>query len=126
MSASASVQNVLDRMIHGVDSSSSKESFYPSSTWQGSKPGYYFGTSDQGTGYYQDQPGKFEPVKKKRSVKIDEGNNEMRLFTTPTSLLEQAEKKASNTTILELTPWTNYFKRTPCCAPSIPTTLRST
>jgi hypothetical protein len=28
--------------------------FLPSSSWQGTKLGYYFGTGDRGTGYYWD------------------------------------------------------------------------
>lgn len=104
--SSSSVQNVLDRMLMKgpADEADPGQDFYPSSTWQGPRPGYYFGTSDKGTGYYLDQPTTKDPAKKKRGVQIDESNNEMRLFTSPKSLLEQAEQKALGSTIVELTP----------------------
>lgn len=31
-----------------------KELFIPSKNWQGARPGYFFGTGDKGTGYYED------------------------------------------------------------------------
>ena len=115
MSGPSSVQNVLDRMLmKGPAASEEHQEFHPSSTWQGPKPGYYFGSSDKGTGYYLDRPKKEEAAsslsssnvaeKPRRGVQIDESNNEMRLFTSPESLLEQAERKASGSTIVELTP----------------------
>lgn len=83
--------------------------FIPSKTWQGAKPGYYFGTSSQGTGYYLDRISNTTTVEEKkkvrRSVKIDESNNEMRIYKSPTtSLLEQAERNAVGSTVMELTP----------------------
>lgn len=103
----SSVQNVLDRMMtttKQVSSSDENASFYPSPIWEGPKPGYYFGTGSQGTGYYFDDSQPKTEKRARRSVQIDESSNEMRLFTSPISLLEQAERKASGSTVIELTP----------------------
>ena len=85
--------------------------FIASKTWQGSKPGYYFGTSShEGTGYYRDtyQQQQLEnddgqQKKRKRTVQIAEDQNEMRILR-PEHLLEQAEQKAKGSTVIELTP----------------------
>lgn len=107
MNGNAKVQDVLDRMAMGsvmmkenvgVDS---EANYLPSATWQGIKPGYYFGTGKQGTGYYRDKQ-QHQSSKRKRGVRIAEEKNEMILL--PKTLLEQAEQQASGSTIMELTP----------------------
>jgi beta-catenin-like protein 1 len=125
-SSSSSFQDALDRMAMGGISSSSAASasasasasgafgidFIPARTWEGSKPGYYFGTNQQGTGYYRDskqQPPHENGVdsttskkRKGRSVQIDEDRNEMVFVPSNTenkkqlSLLEQAEQQSSS------------------------------
>lgn len=102
---SNNVQEVLDRMAMGSVAQSNGNAdadFIPSSTWQGAKPGYYFGTSAQGTGYYIDKQKQSQLSKRKRGVRIAEEKNEMRLI--PKTLLEQAEQQASGSTVIELTP----------------------
>lgn len=103
-----SVQNILDRMVPTSAATTNNNNFEPASTWQGPREGYYFGTASQGTGYYRDEfLAPQRNAKKKRSVQIDETQNEMRLFQkpkTPKSLLEQAEQDAQGTAVLELTP----------------------
>jgi beta-catenin-like protein 1 len=96
---SSQVTDVLSRLgAVGVDSD---QPFIPSSTFQGAKPGYYFGTTDKGTGYYVDEHQKSYEKKRKRTVRIAEEQNETKFLP---SLLEQAEKQASGSTVLELTP----------------------
>ena len=106
---------ILDRMsmVPGEDyQASTGEPFVPASTWQGSRPGYFFGTGSQGTGYYLDTKNdnannvEDSTTKRKRTVRINEDNNEMRLLPSKkkVNLLEQAEKEASGSTIIELTP----------------------
>jgi beta-catenin-like protein 1 len=112
--SNSNVSATLDRLISGdgIDSNS----FISSPTWQGSKPGYYFGTSDQGTGYYQDPQQHHHSkqnndvddnndvdkntsnnkTKKKKSVRIAEDNNEIKI------LLEQLEAKSKDTIVVEL------------------------
>ncbi len=72
--------------------------FIPSKTWLGEKKGFYFGTGDEGTGYYFDtlQQDDVPLTRKKKKVKISEDQNEMKL------LIEQLEKKAEGSSILEL------------------------
>lgn len=72
--------------------------FIPTKTWLGEKKGYYFGTGDDGTGYYADksQQNEIQITKKRKTVKIAEDQNEMKL------LLEELEKKATGSFILEL------------------------
>lgn len=56
------VASTIDRMINATTTTTTTSttnvapasSFIPSTRWQGSMEGYYFGTSDQGTGYYLD------------------------------------------------------------------------
>jgi beta-catenin-like protein 1 len=96
---SSQVTDVLSRLgAVGVDSD---QAFIPAPTFQGAKPGYYFGTSDEGTGYYVDEYQNSSEKKRKRTVKIAEEKNETKFLP---SLLEQAEKQASGSTVLELTP----------------------
>jgi beta-catenin-like protein 1 len=78
--------------------------FVPSQTWQGSRPGYYFGTTDpkKGTGYYrddgdhmpqqQDAQEQQEPpaASRRRTVRIAEENNQVR--TLPAAPLSNAER----------------------------------
>ena len=94
------VQDVLSRLEMGQDSNAS---FIPSSTFQGAKQGYYFGTNAKGTGYYIDAwQQENQSKKRKRSVKIAEEHNETKLL--PGTLLERAEREAAGSTVIELTP----------------------
>ncbi len=72
--------------------------FIPSKTWVGEKKGFYFGTGDDGTGYYIDnvQQKDVQSTRKRKKVKIAEDQNEMKL------LIEKLEKKAEGSSILEL------------------------
>mmetsp|Transcript_22838 Transcript_22838/g.63440 ORF Transcript_22838/g.63440 Transcript_22838/m.63440 type:complete len:636 (-) Transcript_22838:2705-4612(-) len=83
------------------DSEKKVIAFIPSKAWLGEKRGFYFGTGDEGTGYYLDSFQRHEtdllrPKKKRKTVKIAEEQNEMKL------LIEELEKKAAGSTILEL------------------------
>ena len=54
---SSSVEQALDRIVSGNKGETNPQpqpEYIPASTWQGSKPGYYFGTVNERTGYYQD------------------------------------------------------------------------
>jgi beta-catenin-like protein 1 len=90
----------------------SSVAFIPSPTWQGSRPGYYFGTTDRskGTGYYRDDGGDAAAApheeeqqaleqpppaaaSRRRVVRIAEENNEVRtLPPTAAPLLSNAER----------------------------------
>eukprot|EP00980_Cylindrotheca_fusiformis_P027793 scaffold22560_cov135-Cylindrotheca_fusiformis.AAC.4 len=96
---SSEVTDILSRI--GAVSADSGLAFIASSTFKGAKPGYYFGTGNDGTGYYVDEYQNSNEKKRKRTVRIAEEENETRFVP---SLLEQAEKQASGSTILELTP----------------------
>ena len=100
--------------------------FLPATTWQGSKPGYYFGTTkEKGTGYHLDQyqlkksqilsGSKHKLVsavdrpsakRARRSVVIAEDKNETRVIppSHADQLLEKAEEAAKDTKVLELSP----------------------
>ena len=51
------MEDALDRMMAGVASAHEQSpKFIPSKEWMGSKPGYYFGsTQERGLGYHWDQ-----------------------------------------------------------------------
>jgi beta-catenin-like protein 1 len=72
--------------------------FIPAKTWRGEKKGFYFGTGDNGTGYYIDsmQQKDTQITRKSKKVRIAEDQNEMKL------LLEELEKKAAGSPFLEL------------------------
>jgi beta-catenin-like protein 1 len=100
---SSQVKDVISRLAMGVAASSNScVDFIPSLTFQGGKAGYYFGTSAKGTGYYIDEYQRSKEKKRKRSVRIAEEHNETKLL--PSTLLEQAEKRAAGSTVIELTP----------------------
>ena len=93
---SSSVDDALDRIVIGGGSD-----FIPSTSWTGSKQGYYFGTGSKGTGYYldaEDLPKK----KPRKGVRIAEDRNETRVIVSSAELLEQAEGMASNTKLVDL------------------------
>jgi beta-catenin-like protein 1 len=114
-STASSMDDTLDRIM-GVTVVPSDEAvpFLPSKTWQGSKSGYYFGTSDQGTGYYLDTSSSEKPqatadgaVKKRKRITIDEGKNQVKAIPARMSaeeLLEQAEQEHSDEKVLDVTP----------------------
>ena len=77
----------LDRFISiSKDTTSSDDGkrFVASSVWLGEKKGSYFGTGDEGTGYYidstQEKGGGNGKTKQKKSVRIAEDQNEMKLL----------------------------------------------
>ena len=93
----------LDRFISiSKDTTSSDDGkrFVASSMWLGEKKGFYFGTGDEGTGYYIDskleKEGGNGKTKQKKSVRIAEDQNEMKL------LIEELEKKVEGSSVLEL------------------------
>jgi beta-catenin-like protein 1 len=103
-SSSSVVEQTLDRLVPGggVDQT---DAFIPSSTWQGPKPGYYFGTSNEGTGYYKDTQQQaaaaaaaLTKTKKKKSVHIAEDQNEIKF------LLERLEEENRHVVTIDLTP----------------------
>lgn len=108
------MDDALDRMM-GVASTSSVP-FIQSKTWQGEKPGYYFGTSDEGTGYYLDRGGgnsnnnsssPSKAAKKRKRITIDEGKNQTKAIPsrmTPDELLQQAEKEHADDKVLDVSP----------------------
>ena len=124
------ISSTIDRMINastnngglGLSSSSNESSFISSSTWKGPKKGYYFGTSDQGTGYYvdhktngngiavantnkrrRDDVGGDDSADSRRKVKVRFGQDEVKTFQkdhnektvvlSSKELLEQAEEE---------------------------------
>lgn len=100
MNGNYHVKDVLSRLETGEDSDAS---FIPSSTFRGAKQGYYFGTNAKGTGYYIDAfQQENQSKKRKRSVKIAEEHNDTKFL--PGTLLERAEREASGSTVIELTP----------------------
>lgn len=109
------MDHALDRII-GVGSSTNgaeAKEFLPANTWQGSKPGYYFGTSDQGTGYYLDSKqstaaASVSNKKRKRTITINEDRNQVqsipsRHAITADELLEEAEQSHKDEKVLDWT-----------------------
>ena len=102
--------------------------FLPAKTWEGSKPGYYFGTTtEKGTGYHLDDyqlkksnilsGSKHKLVSavdrpsakraKRKGVVFNDDKNETRTIPSnaeAAALLEQAEEAAKDTKVLELSP----------------------
>jgi len=95
---SDSVSNIPVSPQQETGNNGQKAAFVPSKIWLGEKKGFYFGTGDSGTGYYFDsyQQKDTKITKKRKRVTIDENQNEMKL------LLEELEKKAAGSSILEL------------------------
>lgn len=81
-----------------ISNNQQMSSFIPTKTWLGEKKGFFFGTGGYGTGYYVDslQQKDVQVTRKRKKVKIAEDQNEMKL------LLEELEKKAAGSSILEL------------------------
>jgi beta-catenin-like protein 1 len=51
----STMDDALNRMVAVASVAvGNRRAFIPSATWQGSKDGYYFGTTDKGTGYHLD------------------------------------------------------------------------
>lgn len=79
------MDSTIDRLISTAtapSSSAGADDFIPSSTWTGPRPGYYFGTSNQGTGYYIDTTGAGAgsangdgPARKRARLENDNVNN---------------------------------------------------
>ena len=113
------MDDTLHRMLGTVHPSSEHHNnvppFIPSKTWQGVKPGYYFGTSDAklGTGYYRDDRGLMNGDKSSNNGNgkrkfMDEGKNgDRKKFKVKTGeeLLAEAEAKVQkqNVRAIQLT-----------------------
>jgi beta-catenin-like protein 1 len=94
--------------------------FVPSETFAGSRSGSYFGTGPKGTGYYRDdkaaEDSEKPPAAKKarRTVGFDDGRNTTLEYDSAPApatddammrrQLEEAEKAASQTIVIDLTP----------------------
>ena len=90
------MDDALDRIVLG--------SFIPSDKWEGSKEGYYFRRDDQGVGYYKDATAPSDQKTTKRPrVQIAEEANQTRVILTADQLLQQAEDRAQNTRVVDLT-----------------------
>ena len=51
----SSMDDALNRMVAVASAAAGEQpAFIPSATWKGSKEGYYFGTTKEGTGYHVD------------------------------------------------------------------------
>ncbi len=132
MSNQDNVASTIDRITaNALAASSSRAEFIPSATWQGSKPGYYFGTSDNGTGYYldhkqqnvtngkslkrkiQDSNG-HDASKPNQRRKVRFGEDQVKLIPRKSAneLLEEAEEeqKARNTKSLDLARGSSSLK----------------
>jgi beta-catenin-like protein 1 len=86
--------------------SASPEAFVPTPAWNGSKPGYYYGTGSQGTGYYIESSNENSTapgMKKRRGVQIAEDFNETRIIMNAEKLLENAEENARYSKVIDLT-----------------------
>ena len=109
------MDDALDRMMGvGVE-------FVASATWQGSKAGYYFGTTDEKTGYYldnnktststtssstTDDPTANNNKRKRKGITIDETQNKVKSIPPRRSaaeLLEQAEQEHEHDRVLDVT-----------------------
>lgn len=116
----SSVGDALDRIVMGstvaaaaATSVNDGQDFILTATWQGSMPGYYFGTTtERGTGYYLDHKNKMDetstapvaPARKRPRVQIAEDRNETRIILAAEDLLKQAEEQmAGKTKIVDLT-----------------------
>ena len=131
----ASIESAIDRITSNAlaASSSSQKDFIPSSTWQGSKSGYYFGTSHKLTGYHIDTCSKHEKrprdetrgnvdntdtTDRKRRVRF--GQDQIKFIApkpskpsqSPAQLLQQAEERQDslNTKTLDLSRGTASLK----------------
>mmetsp|Transcript_11801 Transcript_11801/g.17914 ORF Transcript_11801/g.17914 Transcript_11801/m.17914 type:complete len:756 (+) Transcript_11801:158-2425(+) len=126
----SSISSTIDRMINAttnneaviVGTASHQVPFIPSKKWKGPRGGYYFGTSDQGTGYYLDQYQQGQSTNGKKRNREDDingnghaskrkvrfGQDQIQTFDkddnnsgdydkvaklTPEQLLEEAEKR---------------------------------
>lgn len=91
----STLDDALDRMVSVASAATGdRPAFIPASTWQGSRDGYYFGTSERGTGYHiDDHP----------STTINQSRKKPRF--TAQDLLEEAEKAVDpDSKVLDLTP----------------------
>jgi len=127
-SNNGSILSTIDRITtNALAASTSQIKFVPASTWQGPKPGYYFGTSDQGTGYYQDEkqdnatnqngkrPRDNDQTETNQKRKVRFGQDQIKTISpiqTPAKLLEQAEEeqKARKTKSLDLSRGASSLK----------------
>jgi hypothetical protein len=116
---SSTIDRIIDASSGDTNTAANKppqKVFLPSSSWKGLRAGYYFGTNDQGTGYYLDEQHGSSSRKRSRSF-VEEGTDkppskksvrfgqdEVKLIppkNAPTpltgeELLEQAEQSLAN------------------------------
>ena len=109
------MDDALDRMMGMASNNAAADTekgtnppeFIAAKTWQGPRDGYYFGTSDSGTGYYWDHYSRPQPktTKKRKRVTVNESMNKTRILLSGEELLERAEKSVDpHSKILELSP----------------------
>ena len=123
------VSSTLDRITANALAASTSAYYIPASTWQGAKPGYYFGTSEEGTGYYLDgtqtqthtQPGSKrknqdgghdDNSSSRRKVRFGQDQIKTIPRKTGDELLQEAEEeqKVRNTKSLDLTRGSSSLK----------------
>ena len=118
MATTTNISSTIDRIIDASTGASikysleKKKGFLPSSSWKGPREGYYFGTSDQGTGYYIDHHnnnssnGNHSTASRKRSRSIDESSSShtkksVRFGQDQVQLIPPKEAKLTGEQLLE-------------------------
>jgi len=100
----SSMDDALNRMVAVASAAAEgRPPFVPSTTWQGSKEGYYFGTTDKGTGYHTDAYQQPQHVQSTTAVSTKQSRKRPR--QTAQDLLEEAERAVDpDSKILDLKP----------------------
>jgi beta-catenin-like protein 1 len=105
MNGKSSIDDALNRMVAVASASAGEQpAFIPSATWKGSKEGYYFGTTEKGTGYHIDayQQPDSEPAAVSSAPKQSRKRPRQQ---TAQDLLEEAERAVDpDSKILDLKP----------------------
>ena len=98
----STMDDALDRMVAMASAAAGdRPAFIPSDSWQGSKDGYYFGTTEKGTGYHIDAYQ--HPQQDKLTVSASQSRKRPR--QTPQDLLAEAERAVDpDSKILDLKP----------------------
>lgn len=102
----SSMDDALNRMVAVASAASAgdRPAFLPSSTWQGSKEGYYFGTTEMGTGYHIDAYQQQEEATS-ATVSSTRPSRKRPRQQTAQDLLEEAERAVDpDSKILDLKP----------------------
>jgi beta-catenin-like protein 1 len=103
--STTTMEDALDRMVSvsvATAAIGDQPAFIPASTWQGSKDGYYFGTSERGTGYHIDNQQHDSTLTNQRQ---NRSGKRPRLTLTAQDLLQEAERAVDpEQKVLDLTP----------------------